>query len=160
MSLEVLGKSKENYKKSWRSYEEPFEDESRRKKERRLVVNSVETVEEDKSESTVTQLQKALASCMKEMAEMRKAFGTARGPPSQPNATMQRGNRPPFNQARGAPTVNRNLRPRVPNVQGTGGYRGVGPRQQTYVNSVSDASSWDTSLSTVPTSQFNLRPCR
>jgi len=64
-------------------------------------VNSVETVEEDKSEGAVTQLQKALASCMKEMAEMRKAFGTARGPPSQPNATMQRGNRPPFNQARG-----------------------------------------------------------
>ena len=30
--------------------------------------------------------------------------------------------------------VNRNLRPRVPNMQGTGGYRGVGPRQQTYVN--------------------------
>ena len=68
MSLEVLDKSKENYKKSWRSYEEPFEDEPRRKKERRLAVNSVETVEEDKSESTVTQLQKALASCMREMA--------------------------------------------------------------------------------------------
>jgi len=134
MSLEVLDKSKENYKKSCRSYEEPFEDEPRRKKERRLAVNSVETVEEDKSESTVTQLQKALASCMKEMAEMRKTFGTPRGPPSQPNAMMQRGNRPPFNQARGAPTANRNLRPRVPNVQGTGGYRGLGQRQQTYVN--------------------------
>jgi len=47
---------------------------------------------------------------------------------------MQRGNRPLFNQARGAPTANRNLRPRVPNAQGTGGYRGMGPRQQTYVN--------------------------
>jgi len=97
-------------------------------------VNSVETVEEDKSEGAVTQLQKALASCMKEMAEMRKAFRTARGPPSQPNATMQRGNRPPFNQTRGVPTANRNLRPRAPNVQGAGGYRGMGPRQQTYVN--------------------------
>ena len=95
-------------------------------------MNSVETVEQDKSESTVTQLQRALASCMKEMAEMRKAFGTARGLPSQPNATMQRGNRPPFNQARGAPMVDRNLRPRVLDIQGTGGYRG--PRQQTYVN--------------------------
>ena len=73
----MLDKSKENYKKSWRSYEEPFEDEPRRKKERRLAVNSVETVEQDKSESTVTQLQRALASCMKEMAEMRKTFGTA-----------------------------------------------------------------------------------
>ena len=88
MSLEVLDKSK-NYKKSWRSYEEPFEDEPRCKKERRLAVNSVETVEQDKSESTVTQLQRALASCMKEMAEMRKTFGTARGPVSQPNATLQ-----------------------------------------------------------------------
>jgi len=25
MSLEVLDKSKENYKKTWRSYDEPFE---------------------------------------------------------------------------------------------------------------------------------------
>ena len=124
MSLEVLDKSKENYKKSWRSYEEPFKDEPRRKKERRLAVNSVETVREDKLESTVTQLQRALANCMKEMAEMRKTFGAARGSVSQPNATMQKGNRPPFNQARGAPMVNRNLRPRVPNMQGTGGYRG------------------------------------
>jgi len=90
MCLEVLDKSKENYKKTWRSYEEPFEDEPRRKKERRLAVNSVETVG-DKSEhpeGAVTQLQKALASCMKEMAEMRKAFGTAKGPSSQPNATL------------------------------------------------------------------------
>ena len=78
MNLEVLDKSKENYKKSWRSYEEPFEDEPRRKKEQRLAVNSVETVGEDKTEGAVTQLQKALASCMKEMAEMRKAFGTSR----------------------------------------------------------------------------------
>jgi len=117
MSLEVLDKSKENYKKSWRSYEEPFEDEPRRKKERRLAVNAVETVAEDKSESAVSQLQKALASCMKEMAEMRKTFGTARGPPPQPNAPMQRGNRPPFNQARGVPLVNHNLIPRVPNMQ-------------------------------------------
>jgi len=80
----------------------------------------------------VTQLQKALASCMKEMAEMQKAFGTVRGPPSQPNTTLQRGNRPPFNQARGAPTASRNLRPRAPNTQGDGGYRGPGPRQQNY----------------------------
>ena len=152
MSLEVLDKSKENYKKSWRSYEEPFEDEPRRK-ERRLAVNSVETVGEDKLEGAVMQLQKALASCMKEMAEMRKAFGTARGPPSQPNATMQRGNRPPFNQARGAPTANRNLRPRAPNAQGAGGYRGMGPCQQTYVQ----CFRCDTLLSIVPTSQFELR---
>jgi len=65
---------------------------------------------------------------------MRKTFGAARGPVPQPNAMVQRGNRPPFNQARGAPMVSRNLRPRVPDMQGTGGYRGVGPRQQTYVN--------------------------
>jgi len=99
-------------------------------------VNSVETVEGDKSEhpeGTVTQLQKALASCMKEIAEMRKAFGTVRGPSSQPNATLQRGNRPPFNQARGVPTANRNLRPRAPNAQGAGGYHGPAAHQQTYV---------------------------
>jgi len=139
MSLEVLDKSKENYKKTWRSYEEPFEDEPRRKKEKmsRLAVNSVETVEGgdklEHSEVTVTQLQKALASCMKEMVEMQKAFGTARGPPAQPNTTVPRGNRPSFNQARGAPTSNHNLRPRAPNVQGAGGYRGPGPRQQSSV---------------------------
>jgi len=67
MSLDILDKSKENYKKTWRSYEEPFEDEPRRKKERRLAVNSVETVEggdkSEHSEVTVTQLQRALASC-------------------------------------------------------------------------------------------------
>jgi len=47
MSLEVLDKSKENYKKMWRSYDEPFEDEPRRKKEKmsRLGVNTVEAVE-------------------------------------------------------------------------------------------------------------------
>jgi len=138
MSLEVLDKSKENYKKTWRSYDEPFEDEPRRKKEKmsRLAVNSVETVEgevkSEHSEGAVTHLQKALASCMKEMAEMRKAFGTVKGPPAQPNATVQKGNRPSFNQARGAPTGNRNLRPRAPNAQGAGGYRGPGPRQQNY----------------------------
>jgi len=99
MSLEVLDKSKENYKKSWRSYDEPLEDEPCRKKEMsQLVVNSVEAVKDDavKSESSevaVTQLQQALASCMKEMAEMRKAFGTAKGPSAQPNTTVQRGNR-------------------------------------------------------------------
>ena len=137
MSLQVLDKSKENYKKTWRSYEEPFEDEPHRKKERRLAVNSVETVEgevkSEHSEGAVTHLQKALASCMKEMAEMRKAFGTAKGLPAQPNATVPRGSRPSFNQTRGAPISNRNLRPRVPNVQGAGGYRGPGPCQQSSV---------------------------
>jgi len=103
----------------------------------RLAVNSVETVEggdkSEHSEVTVTQLQKALESCMKEMAEMRKAFGTVKGLPTQQNAAVPRGSRPPFNQARGAPTANRNLRPRVPNAQGAGGYRGPGPRQQNFV---------------------------
>jgi len=161
MSLEVLDKSKENYKKTWRSYEEPFEDEPRRKKERRLAVNSVEAVEGggkwEHSEVTVTQLQRALASCMKEMAEMRKAFGTVKGPPTQPNATVARGSRPSFNQTRGAPTSNRNLRPRVPNVQGAGGYRGPGPRQQSSVLTASGADSGGTSLPIVPTIQFRLR---
>jgi len=101
MSLEVLDKSKENHKKSWRSYDEPFKDEPCKKKEKmsRLAVKSVEAAKEtavkpEMSEVTVTQLQEALASCMKEMAEMRKAFGTAKGPLTQPNTTVQKVNRP------------------------------------------------------------------
>ena len=121
-----------------------------------MAVNSVETVEEDKSESTVTQLQRALANCMKEMAEMLKTFGTARGPVSQPNATMQRGNRPPFNQARGAPMVDRNLRPRVPNMQGTED-RVNRPTSTEGLRCASDARSCGTSLSIVQIRQFNLR---
>jgi len=114
MSLEVLDKSKENYKKSWRSYDEPFEDEPCRKKEKisRLAENTVEAVEgvvkPESSEVAVTQLQKVLASCMKEMAVMRKAFGTVKGPSAQPNTTVQRGNRPSFNQAAGGPPNNNN----------------------------------------------------
>jgi len=134
----VPDKSKENYKKSWRSYDEPFEDEPCRKKEKmwQLAVNTVEAVEgvvkPESSEVAVTQLQKVLASCMKEMAEMRKVFGTVKGPSAQPNTTAQRGNRPSFNQAAGGPPSNNNFRPRVPNAQAAGGYRGARPRQQNY----------------------------
>jgi len=135
MSLEVLDKSKENHKKSWTSFDDPFEDDPHKKKRMsRWAVKSVEAakgsaVNPESSEVTVTQLQEALASCMKEMAEMWKTFGAIKGPPTQQNTTVQKVNRPSYNQAAGGPLNNSSFRPHVPNGQAAGGYRGAGPRQ-------------------------------
>jgi len=78
MSLEALDKSKETQKKVWRSYDDPLEDEPRKKKESsRLAVKSVEASTEDATspelpEVSVTKLQEALASCMQEVAGLWK----------------------------------------------------------------------------------------
>ena len=118
----MLDKSKETHRKAWRSCHDPFEDEPRKKKKKmpHLAVKSVEANADDaispeSSEVTVTQLQEALASCMKEMAEMRKKFITARGQLAQPNTTVPRSSRPSYSQSATVPTSNNSFRPRVLN---------------------------------------------
>jgi len=140
MSLEALDKLKDIRKKAWRSYDDLFADEPRRKKEKlsRFAVKAVETsagdaVETDTSVVTVGQLQEALANCMKEMTAMRKEFAAAKSKPTQPNITEQRPNRPQYSQSAVGRTNNYSFRPRVPNGQVTMGYRGVGPRQPYFV---------------------------
>jgi len=140
MGLEALDQSKETHKKVWRPYDDPFEDEPRKKQENssRMVVKSVEASTEDaispeSSEVTVTQLREALASCMKEMEEVRKEFVAARGQPAQPNTTVLRPSRPTYSQSATGSTNNNCFRPRVPNGQMTNGYRGMGPWQPHYM---------------------------
>jgi len=136
MSLEAVDKSKDTRKKAWRSYEDLFEDEPRRKKEKmsRFAVKSVEASKKDAPKSepsvvTVGQLQEALANCMKEMTAMCKEFAAAKSVPSQP----KRPNRPQYSQSAVGQMSNYSFRPRVPNGQVTTGYRGAGPRQPYYV---------------------------
>ena len=140
MSLEALDKLKDIRKKAWRSYEDLFEDEPHRKKEKlsRFAVKSVEAstgdaVKTEPSVVTIGQLQEALANCIKEMTAMRKAFAAAKSVPSQPNTTVQRPNRPQYSQLAVGRMSNYSFRPRVPNGQVTMGYRGAEPRQPYYV---------------------------